>query len=304
MKAARLAPWIVIAFLLVPGLLFPSRTPDWPTWIVGAELSGSTEPGKAERLYSLDESQKITRAFAQPQNGVWAFVRIPLYATLLRPLAWTSPARALVALVLNLLAIGAAGWLLWPSPWTPLVVVLFPPIIANFKQGQDAPLFVLAVAASTALLDRYPVLAGLILAFLGIKFNLLLLLPVFFVMKGAWRMVAGFAAGILLLISACFALYGESWPLLYYRLILDNERHLSAHYWSVGRIAASAVLAMGLVVLMVRIKPLAASLLVAVAVSALAGMRYRYDLVLILPLVLILLRGAAEMPGPVATLSA
>jgi hypothetical protein len=196
--------------------------------------------------------------------------------------------------VLNLLAIGAAGWLLWPSPWTPLVVVLFPPIIANFKQGQDAPLFVLAVAASAALLDRYPVLAGLILAFLGIKFNLLLLLPVFFVMKGAWRM----AAGILLLISACFALYGESWPLLYYRLLLDNERHLSAHYWSVGRIAASAVLAMGLVVLMVRIKPLAASLLVAVAVSALAGMRYRYDLVLILPLVLILLRGAAEMPGP------
>ncbi len=288
MNSGKLA-WAALAILLIPAFVIPSPTSDFPAWIVGAHLAGD-----AARLYSFDESQKITGAFAEPRNGVWAFVRPPVYASLLKPLAWLSAPHAYVAWqLLNIAAFGIALWLIWPSRWA-LVTVLFPPLFTSFKQGQDMPLFLLAVAVSARLMRSRPFLAGAALAFLGLKFHLILLIPVFFVMKRCWRMASGFLAGAALLLAACFALYGTSWITLYPRFVMENQRHLqpSALVEPFGPVwfALLLAVAVGLMILMGVIRSEETALFTTLAIGLVTAPHlYPYDLVLGMPLLLLML---------------
>jgi hypothetical protein len=289
--APRKLAWGALALLLIPAFVLPSETPDWPAWIVGARLAGD-----ASRLYSFQESQKITSAFAEPRNGVWAFVRPPIYATLLTPLGWVNPRQAFIVWqIVNLAALAVAAWLFWPSFWTPLIAVCCPPILASFKQGQDMPLFLLALAVAAKLMHKRPVLAGMVLALLGLKVHLLLLIPVFFVMKRAWRMAAGFLAGGALLLAGCFALYGRIWPSLYFGIILENQKHLGDAGWfgnfSVARAVLLVVSAGVSVVLMRKIEDRELALFTALAISLIpAPHLYPYDFALAFPLLLCLVR--------------
>ena len=159
---------------------------------------------------------------------VWAFVRPPVYATALYPLGLLKPQAAFIAWqILNLGAMVAVVGLLWRSPAAVLAALACSPIWTSFRQGQDMPLLTLAAAGAIALIERKRMYsAGIVLAFCGIKFHLLLLVPVFLCVRRAWSVAAGLLLGGGVLIGACFALYGRSWMSDYYRCVLENQKHL------------------------------------------------------------------------------
>ena len=157
------------------------------------------------------------------------------------------------------------------------------------------PLFLLAVAVSARLMRGRPVLAGAVLALLGLKFHLVLLIPVFFVMKRSWRMASGFLAGAGLLVAACFALYGKTWITLYPQFVLENQRHLQASDWiepfGPVWVALLIAVAVGLMILMGAIENQETALFTTLGIGLVTAPHlYPYDLVLVLPLLLFMLR--------------
>ena len=284
----------MVALLAVPAFLIRSPTPDWPAFYAGAKLA----PEGSARLYSFAASQAITGRFMDPA-WVWAFVRPPVYATLLYPLGLLTPGAAFFAWqTLNLAAMVGAVLLLWRSPVAVIATLSCAPLWTSFKQGQDMPLLALAAAGSIALLERKRTyLAGLVLALCGIKFHLLLLIPVFLLACRAWRVAAGLASGTAALMVACFALYGRGWIQDYYRCVTENQRHLkttsllaivpTTWWWITVSLFAVMLTATLCRWAKTDAMALAASLAIGLAV---APRFYVYDLVLALPAVLVTLR--------------
>jgi hypothetical protein len=159
---------------------------------------------------------------------VWAFVRPPIYATALSPLAALPPHAAFAVWELvNVAAVIGFVLVLDPSPFGLVMTALFLPLGLSFRQGQDMALWLLCIGLSMALLRRKkPFMAGLVLALCGMKFHLFLLVPVFLLARKAGRMAAGLCAGGALLIFGCFALFGRNWVFQYYSCVMENQKHL------------------------------------------------------------------------------
>jgi hypothetical protein len=107
----------------------------------------------------------------------------------------------------------AATAILGERRWTTLLVLVsFPPLLWNFGYGQNAFLTAALFGAGTLLLERRPVLAGLLLGALCYKPHFGLLIPVALAAGGHWRAFAAAAlsvAGLVLLSVLLFG--GETW---------------------------------------------------------------------------------------------
>ena len=296
----------MVALFAIPAFLLPSPTPDWPSFYAGAKLA---REGSAQ-LYSFAASQAITGRFMSPV-WVWAFVRPPMYATALYPLGLLTPRAAFVSWqILNLAAVICVVMLLWRSPAAVVATLSCAPMWTSFRQGQDMPLVLLAAAVSVALLERRRTyLAGIVLALCGIKFHLLLLIPIFLLVRKAWRVTAGVLTGATALFAACFVQYGPSWMGDYYRCLVENQKHLKttsllsavpAAWWAVAVCAVAVALT---VVLAWRSTTDGTALATALAMGLTVAPRiYLYDVTIALPALLVLLRrftddtAAARLP--------
>jgi Glycosyltransferase family 87 len=288
------------ALFAIPAFLVRSPTPDWPSFYAGAKLA---HEGSA-RLYSFAASQAITGRFMSPV-WVWAFVRPPIYATVLYPLGLLTPQTAFVLWqILNLAALTFVVLLLWRSPPAVVATLSCAPIWTSFKQGQDMPLVLLVAAVSVALLERRrSYLAGMVLALCGIKFHLLLLIPVFLLARKAWPVAAGVLTGATVLIGVCFVQYGPSWIGDYYRCVVENQKHLTttsllsvvpAAWWAV---AVWTVAVMVTVTLARRCPTDGMALALTLAMGLTVAPRiYLYDVAIALPAVLVVLRWFIEEP--------
>jgi hypothetical protein len=145
------------------------------------------------------------------------YVRLSYYACLLSPLKALPYRTAQVTWqCLSILAvIGFA--LLWriPNRRISLLASCWSlPIIMVFLLAQDVSflLLLLAIAIRLHRKDR-PVLSGLVMSLLSIKFNLFLLLPLFFLGQRRWKMASGFGSGCAVLIAASFWASGSHWPM-------------------------------------------------------------------------------------------
>ncbi len=141
-----------------------------------------------------------------------------------------------------LFAVWPLGWLegpwVWPV-WTGGTLALF--LLAGCVGGRwrDAPLLALAPAAVVAagygqngfltgalilgglrLLERHPVLAGVLLAGATVKPHLGLLIPVALVAAGQWRALGSGAVAVLGLVAASALAFGwEAWPRFFETLL-------------------------------------------------------------------------------------
>lgn len=141
-----------------------------------------------------------------------------------------------------LFAVWPLGWLegpwVWPV-WTGGTLALF--LLAGCVGGRwrDAPLLALAPASIVAvgygqngfltgalilgglrLLERYPVLAGVLLAGATVKPHLGLLIPVALVAAGQWRALGSGAVTVLGLVAASALAFGwEAWPRFFETLL-------------------------------------------------------------------------------------
>jgi alpha-1,2-mannosyltransferase len=168
-------------------------------------------------LYCSAPQHAVESAYlGVPRPAFVAFLNPPIVAVVLVPLAELPRTVGLgLFLVLSTLALGAAGWLLvarlgcpvWP---TVLAVLSLPAAITLYK-GQWDGLLLLALVAALVLLERRPVLAGLLLSALAIKVQAVWLVPVVLVALGRWRVLAGMAVGAAVLIGSDIAMLGPHW---------------------------------------------------------------------------------------------
>jgi hypothetical protein len=222
-----------------------------------------------------------------------AFVNPPIAAAVLVPLAELPRTVGLgLFLALSTLAMGASGWLLvarlrcplWPT----LLALLSLPAVVTLYKGQWDGLLLLALVAALMLLERRPVLAGLLLSALAIKVQSVWLVPVVLVALGRWRVLAGMAVGAAVLIGSDIAMLGPHW-LDWPRAMVQVTSAEATWFIGLASIPAYGVLAVAAVAAIFGLRgrlrsdpPLA--LAAAVCVSLLLGPHsLPYDLLLVAP---------------------
>jgi hypothetical protein len=184
------------------------QTTDYLAFATGARVVGSD----ASCLYCTDAQTTAQIGLlgqAPPDRTDFPnlYVNPPLAAFLLRPLASLSLGDGVrLFVLLSLIALAAAALLFLrrlPRSWAPewriaavMSAVASLPAVTGLRLAQWGPFLLLAVAAALVSLDRRrPVAAGLLLAVLLVKPQLVWLVGPVLVVVGSWRVLAGFLAG-------------------------------------------------------------------------------------------------------------
>lgn len=109
-------------------------------------------------------------------------------------------------------------WRLVPRWETPLLVVAAPVTLVCVTHGQNGFLTALLLGGGLALLERKPVLAGLLLGCLIYKPQFALIVPPLLLLTRNWRAIAGAFASAILLTSLTLLIWG--WPV--YQAFLES----------------------------------------------------------------------------------
>jgi alpha-1,2-mannosyltransferase len=237
----------------------------------------------------------------------------PLGAWLLQPLTYLTPQAALACFLLaSLIAVGAAAWLLRShithDPRRLLIAVLAfasLPAAMTFAYGQWDGFLVLAAAGAYVALGRdRQFLAGLLIAVLLFKPQLVWLVPIVVAIAGSWRILLGIVAGGAVWAGSSVAILGWSDTLLWLRQISPNIvartgsslPHMLVSFGAASAVvvAASATLAMsttvGLLIARSRLRSLTGQqrLSLGLLVSMLAAPHLlSYDLIVLAPLIIL-----------------
>ncbi len=187
---------------------------------------------------------------------------------------------------------------------TALVVLLaFPMVFWNFGLGQNAFLTAGLFGAATLLIDRRPVVAGLLFGALCYKPQFGLLIPLALAAGGYWRVFAAAAVSVAMLVVASLALFGvETWQAFLYtagaspamyqsgRILFagmanpfGGARLVGAGVWLAYAVQAAATLAGAAVVVVVwrrRLSLPARAAILAAATLVAAPLSLLYDLML------------------------
>jgi hypothetical protein len=126
------------------------------------------------------------------------------------------PALALwqaATLVLYLLAMRAIlGPLATDRLWL-LLALAFPAVFINLGHGQNGFLTVALFGGALALLDRRPLVAGILIGLMIYKPQFGLMIPLVLVATGRWRAILAAAATVIALLLATYAAFGaDVWP--------------------------------------------------------------------------------------------
>lgn len=166
---------------------------DFVALYAGAKLVGTPD------LYSRTANQEVIKSAIDATMESVVYTRPPFYAVLLKPLTLL-PYRAAYG-VFCALCLASIGWFVVrfsrECEALPFYASFCIPIATFLPQGQDTPLLLLFVGGSIILSRKgQDFLAGMALSLCAIKFHLFLLLPILFVVKKRWRILAGGFCGI------------------------------------------------------------------------------------------------------------
>lgn len=237
----------------------------------------------------------------------------PVGAWLLQPLTYLTPQTALaVFLLASLLAVSAAAWLMRSEitrePRRMLIAVLAfasLPAAMTFAYGQwDGLLALVAAGAYVALGRSRQFAAGLLIAVVLFKPQLVWLVPVVFAIAGSWRVLFGIILGGVAWALSSVAILGPSNTLLWLRQISPNivartglsVPHLMVSFGASSTVvlAAAATLAFAVAIALVVARPRLRSLTpqqllsIGLLVSMLAAPHLlSYDLIVLAPLIVL-----------------
>ena len=110
-------------------------------------------------------------------------------------------------------AIGLSAYLatlraILPRPETVLLALAFPATFVNIGHGQNGFLTASLLGAALLLLDRRPLVAGLLIGLLAYKPQFGVLIPLVLVATGRWQVIAAAAATVVAACAVTFALFG------------------------------------------------------------------------------------------------
>ncbi len=150
------------------------------------------------------------------QRGLTPFLNPPVAALVLAPLAELPRTLGLgLFIAISMLALGLGGWFLVTRlgcpPWATILAVLALPTAWVVAEGQWDALLFLALVAAVLLLERHPVLAGLLLSVLAIKLQTVWLVPFVLVALGRWRALLGIGIGAAVFALSTVAILGAQW---------------------------------------------------------------------------------------------
>src|SRR5262249_54354361 len=143
------------------------------------------------------------------QKGV-TYSRPPFYALLLKPFAWGPYLTAYASF--QVLSLGCLAAFLWLRRNALLYACFSLPLAANFIQGQDLCLVLLALAFALILIEKQQdFAAGAVLSLGAIKFHLFLPLPLIFLVQRRWRILGGGLIGGSALVLLSVLAQGPGW---------------------------------------------------------------------------------------------
>jgi hypothetical protein len=175
-----------------------------------AQLYAGAKLADTAGLYSRTANLETIGAAIGLTMDTVVYTRPPFYAVLLKPLA-AFPYRWAYAVF----SLGTLASILWfvirftkECSALPTLAAFSIPVMATLCNGQDTP-FLLVTIGVSMLLTRSgrDFLAGLVMALCAIKFHLFLFLPLLWLLKKRWRLLAGGVCGTvtLILTGALFA---------------------------------------------------------------------------------------------------
>ena len=230
-ERGRLVAWAVLVASLV-GIVFLLAGSTGPNDSYGRPLgtdfasfyAAGTLVGDGLAVQAFDQAAHFAREQAIFGLGTqyYAFQYPPVFLLVGAALAQLPylPALALwqtVTLVLYLLAMrailasapnGVAPDRLWL-----LLALAFPAVFINLGHGQNGFLTVALFGGALALLDRRPLIAGMLIGLMIYKPQFGLMIPLVLVATGRWRVIMAAAATAIMLLLVTYAAFGPAvWP--------------------------------------------------------------------------------------------
>jgi hypothetical protein len=169
--------------------------------------------GHAASAYDLTTFTREQLTGVGQLGGDYAWAYPPSYFLPLLPLALFSYAKAaLLWLFVTLILYGISIRAILPRPTTVLAALASPFVLWNFFVGQNGFLTAALIGGALVLLDRRPIVAGILLGLLTWKPQLGILFPLILILTGRWRVFASAAATALMLAAVSGLAFGlEAW---------------------------------------------------------------------------------------------
>ena len=190
---------------------------DFPGLFVGARLVS------ANKEYDVASVLRLQAEIIGEQHPKLLSVRLPFYYQLLSPLGRMSYLSAHHLWVALMIISAAAAAMIYPCKNRIHLVsasLASLPLLQSIIQAQDIALVWLILAAGLRLrASGRPLVGGLILSLLLIKFQLFLALPLIFLIRRETRLLIGASLGLAVLIAWSFAVGGRSFPVEYWHMV-------------------------------------------------------------------------------------
>ncbi len=169
--------------------------------------------GPAAAIYSPQAHHAAERALFGHPIDWYAFFYPPTYLLVCLPLGLLPYMGALALWLGASFAAMLAGLRALSRRFAhPLVVLAFPGVLATVGHGQNAFLTTALFAGGASLLERRPLLAGVLFGALGFKPQLAAVIPLGLLLAGRYRALAGMAATGAALAAASVVAFGwDAW---------------------------------------------------------------------------------------------
>ena len=176
-------------------------------------VSVLAQGGEPAAAYDLVRLHQVEQRVIGAEVGQWPWFYPPTFMLVVLPLANMPYLTALaVWLALGVGAYLVVVWRIAPHPATPMLALLFPAAADVLFSGQNGCLSAALLGGGLLLLDRRPLLAGVLFGLLSYKPQLALALPVALLAGGYWRTLAAAAATTVAFAAASVAAFGvEPW---------------------------------------------------------------------------------------------
>lgn len=185
---------VCVWILLTQEMLVRTRDGDFLNLYAGFSLA---RDGQFAYLHDLNTQYARERQISPAAPELSPFNRLHFYAALLSPVSWL-PQKTVWPIWLAgqlTLLLGCFWWAARRFGYDALLLgaVFYPPFTA-IAHGQDAVFMTAIFIAAWSLFEKKrPYLAGLIFGLALMKWHLILLFPLAFVVRRQWKMLAGFA---------------------------------------------------------------------------------------------------------------
>lgn len=188
---------------------------------LGTDFSNVYAAGRMAGDGRAAEAWDWNKHYAE-QQAVFGDEKIPFYG-------WHYPPFFLIAAAALSVVPYTAAWLCWMAATAPLYAMMlrailpgrtallaafaFPAVFLNLTHGQNGFLTAALFGGALVLLDRRPMLAGVLFGLLAYKPQFGVLIPLALAASGRWRVIASAAATVAALAAAATIIFGaDIWP--------------------------------------------------------------------------------------------